>query len=372
MYCPICKNINLDFIYQFTDTSAMQNKLYDSLENALKEKKVNFNLYGCRDCGFVFNAEFNPKKTKYSFNYDNTQENSSYFSKYLKRLAKKLNKKYNLKNKNVVEIGCGKGGFLKLLYEDGVKNIKGFDPTYLNHDSLFDKLVIKEYFDIKNIKNKVDFIVCRHTLEHIFNPIEFIYLVEECLKDKGVMYFELPSFEWIIKNKTFFDFFYEHCNYFSKRAIIRLFHQFGFKNIIFKYGLNGQYFQLVISRKGKIEYNNYPLINFNKISQFLNKQIKEYRKFIHGLDNFVIWGAGAKGVAFLNRLEVSRKQCEYVIDINPNKNRKFIPITGQMIVSPKILKEKIFNEIIIMNPIYEKEIKVLAKKYNYKGKFILL
>lgn len=374
MKCPICKNTNLEFLHQFLNEPVMQNKLYNSLKEALKAKKASVSLYGCKECGFVFNADFDTRKTEYSSDYDNTQEYSLYFSKYLESIAERLIKKYNLKNKNVVEIGCGKGGFLKLLYEGGIKKIKGFDPSYLNQDSLIDGLVVKQYFNIKNIKNKVDFIVCRHTLEHIPSPMEFISAVTKCLKNRGIMYFELPSLEWIIKNKTFFDFFYEHCNYFSKRSIVKLFNYCGFKNIIFKYGLNGQYFQLEISRTGGEKYNNssLPLVDFNEISQFLNNQVEKYKKLIKELKNFVIWGGGAKSVTFLTRLNINRQKCQYVIDINPNKQNKFIPITGQEIVSPEILRKKRIEKIIIMNPIYKKEIKVLAKKYNYKGEYILL
>ena len=63
MNCPICKNTNLEFLCRFIDGPAMQNKLYDSLENALREKKASIVLYGCKDCGFVFNADFDSKKT---------------------------------------------------------------------------------------------------------------------------------------------------------------------------------------------------------------------------------------------------------------------------------------------------------------------
>ncbi len=272
-------------------------------------------------------------------------------------------------------MGCGKGGFLKLLYENGVKKIKGFDPSYLNHDSLIDRLVVKEYFDIKNIKNKVDFIVCRHTLEHIPNPTKFISSVTKCLTNDGVMYFEFPVLEWIIKNRTFFDFFYEHCNYFTKSSVFTLFEQFGFKNIIFNYGLKGQYFQLEVSRSSirkNIKKDDYLSINFSQISQFINEKINTFKKLINKLDNFVIWGAGAKGVTFLNRLNIHRDKCQYVIDINPNKQNKFIPVTGQRIVSPEILKKEKVDNIIIMNSVYEKEIKAIASKYNYKGEFVLL
>lgn len=84
------------------------------------------------------------------------------------------------------------------------------------------------------------------------------------------------------------------------------------------------------------------------------------------------FGDGAKGVTFLSRLNIGRHKCQYVIDINPNKQNKFIPIIGQKIVSPKILEKEKIDNIIIMNPIYEKEIKNLVARYNYKGKFILL
>jgi ribosomal protein L37AE/L43A len=79
MNCPVCRNINIDFFYQFIDGSAIQNKFCDSLKDALREERAKVNLYICKNCGLVFNADFNSKKTKYSSDYDNTQENSLYF-----------------------------------------------------------------------------------------------------------------------------------------------------------------------------------------------------------------------------------------------------------------------------------------------------
>ncbi|MBU4370169.1 hypothetical protein KKG58_05505 [Patescibacteria group bacterium] len=69
---------------------------------------------------------------------------------------------------------------------------------------------------------------------------------------------------------------------------------------------------------------------------------------------------------------MSRNKCQYVIDINPNKQNKFIPITGQKIVAPKILQEMDIGTIIIMNSIYETEIKKLAFLNGFRGNFITL
>ena len=347
----------------------MQHKLHKTLKTALLEKGENINLYGCNLCGFVFNQSFDPKKTKYSEDYDNTQDYSPYFYKYLTKKAIYLINRYQLKNKKVVEIGCGKGHFLKLLFDLGVKNIRGFDPAYVNYDPIIDRLVLKKFFNKKNVKEPVDFIICRHVLEHITQPKDFISSIIDCLKNKGTMYFEFPSLEWIVKNKVFFDFFYEHCNYFTKNTVVKLFSQLGFNNLVFKYGLNKQYFQLEIGRSNKICQKQ---VNISYISNFINKEVVGYKKLIDSLGNFVVWGGGAKGVTFLNRLKIDYKKSRYLIDINPNKQNKYIPITGQKIVAPEILKKVDFDAILIMNPVYEKEIKSMAKKYNFIGRFILV
>ena len=381
--CPVCESSNLEFIYQLTSVP-MQNKIYETLEKALEESMLKINLYGCKNCSFVFNADFDSKSVDYSSDYDNTQEYSRYFLRYIEKLGKKLIKKYDLKNKSVLEIGCGKGGFLKILYQNGVKDIVGFDPSYVEGDQQIDKLVVKKYFSLKFCKRKFDFIICRHVLEHIPQPSRFISSCVSCLNDGGIMYFEFPSLEWIVKHRAFFDFFYEHCNYFTKKSVITLFSKFGFKNIIFNYGLDGQYFQLEISREVKRsnqkiskirrkENNNDTDTNiFREISMFLDEEIRNWKMIIEKLNNFVIWGAGAKGVTFLTRLNITREKCRYVIDINPKKHEKFIPVTGQKIVSPQILKKEKIENIIIMNPAYEKEIISCARRYGFKGNFIIL
>ncbi|MFA7245494.1 MAG: class I SAM-dependent methyltransferase [Candidatus Magasanikbacteria bacterium] len=350
----------------------MQNKLHVTLESALMEEKVSVNLYGCNECGFVFNADFIDKKTEYSSIYDNTQDDSIYFQSYLIKLAERLDKKYQLFDKKVVEVGCGKGHFIKIIYDLGVKNIRGYDPSYIDYNKNIDRLVIKKFFDDKNVDEKVDFIICRHVLEHIKNPDLFVFSIEKCLNVGGSMYFEFPSLEWIVKNEVFFDFFYEHCNYFSKRSLSFLFNKIGLGNIVFNYGLDGQYFQLDISRGKCSDLKLLDLINFDDISNFLSNKINEYKKMVEEMGTFIVWGAGAKGVTFLNRLNISVEKCQYVIDINLNKQNKFIPITGQEIVSPKILKKIDVNTIIVMNPVYEEEIKKMASSFGYNGKFILL
>jgi cellulose synthase/poly-beta-1,6-N-acetylglucosamine synthase-like glycosyltransferase len=49
-------------------------------------------------------------------------------------------------------------------------------------------------------------------------------------------------------------------------------------------------------------------------------------------------------------------QISHVIDLNPHKHGRFVPVTGQEIVAPEFLKEFRPDVVITMNPVYRDEI----------------
>ena len=73
----------------------------------------------------------------YTAAYENTQTCSPYFRQYLSKLVNSLVRKYDLRDKVVIEVGCGKGGhFLRQLCKDGRNRGIGFDPTYVGPETL--------------------------------------------------------------------------------------------------------------------------------------------------------------------------------------------------------------------------------------------
>src|SRR5215472_8669510 len=69
----------------------------------------------------------------------------------------------------------------------------------------------------------------------------------------------------------------------------------------------------------------------------------------------VLWGSGSKAVAFLTTLGI-HDEIEYVVDVNPYRAGKFLPCTGQSIVAPAFLRDYRPDNVIIMNPIYLREV----------------
>ncbi len=104
-----------------------------------------------------------------------------------------------IKDKNLVEVGCGNAGFLTLA-KHLVKSVVGIEPEKKNHDNF--KLEglsvyssINEYAnDLNNNNdNKPDIIVSFHVIEHVKNPLEFLLQILSLLKPSGKAYIETPN-----------------------------------------------------------------------------------------------------------------------------------------------------------------------------------
>ncbi len=72
-------------------------------------------------------------------------------------------------------------------------------------------------------------------------------------------------------------------------------------------------------------------------------------------DDTALWGAGAKGVTFLNAV-AGGGGIDLVVDLNPRKQGRFLPGTGQKVVSPEQLRDRAPARVIVMNPMYRDEV----------------
>ena len=69
----------------------------------------------------------------------------------------------------------------------------------------------------------------------------------------------------------------------------------------------------------------------------------------------MLWGAGSKGVSFVNVLAAS-EEIDFLIDLNPYKDGRFVPGTGHQVRAPAFLAEFKPDAVVVMNPLYADEI----------------
>jgi hypothetical protein len=74
-----------------------------------------------------------------------------------------------------------------------------------------------------------------------------------------------------------------------------------------------------------------------------------------GAGPVAVWGAGSKGVSFLNLVAPGR-DVAYVVDVNPNKAGLYVPGSGQVVVGPDELSGRDLDTVLVMNPLYVDEI----------------
>lgn len=372
--CPVCKSIHVKAFLQRSGVPVHQNLLMSNQEAALKATRGELKLSVCENCGFVFNQTFDLSLLSYGQGYDNTQSCSAYFDAYLDDLVKYLVEKQGVRNCTIVEVGCGKGHFLrKLINYPGANNIGyGFDPSYIGPlNDVNGRLNFRRcYYDQNCTDITADIVVCRHVIEHIPNPLEMLYSVRAALKSGAQtrVFFETPCVNWILRNKVTWDFFYEHCSLFTAESLKLAFQYSGFNVTRVKHVFKGQYLWL----EAKVA-------NAHEIAPIKNKTLelaKAYAIEEHNLietwllylyemnqqGKLAIWGAGAKGATFANLVDPNATIFDCVIDINPNKHGHYIPGSGHLIVSPLELINRGISTAILMNPNYREESLQLLEK----------
>lgn len=163
----------------------------------------------CEKCSFVYT---NPRMSQEEVRYYYENKYNKFFKKEdLKSVENKNEKRFNFlkenfdikDNLNVLEIGCGKGYWLKYLKD---KNfcVKGVEPNYEYYQYAkenFNLDIINCFIEDFNFGNeKYSLIIMFHLLEHIRNPENILCILRNHLQEEGILYIEVPN---ILRNPGF-------------------------------------------------------------------------------------------------------------------------------------------------------------------------
>lgn len=372
--CPVCGSSHTSVFFEILDMPGLIGILWPSREGALNCPKGDITLSFCTTCGFITNLAFDPSQLHYTQAYDNSLHFSPMYNNYAHSVALRLIERYGLYNKTIIEIGCGKGDFLLQLCKLGNNHGVGFDPSYesreINGEIARRITFIQDMYSTRYASYQGDLICSRYVFEHIENPVKFLNMIRHNIGDRShtVVYFEVPSVYLILHSLSIWDIIYEHCSYFSPGSLAYVFESCGFDILELAEIYGNQFISIDASPEGIRNVSQFDHQNdLKKITRDVEAFVPNYRAKMHTWQDHlrriekastraVAWGAGAKGVSFLNMLKI-QDQIGYVVDINPHKHGKYIAGTGQKIVPPEFLKEYNPDIIIIMNQIYKDEIR---------------
>lgn len=337
-------------LFRLASVPAYQNKMFDSPEAAKGCPTGDIILAQDTRTGMVSNIAYDSALLSYDESYQNEQGHSLVFQAHLNEVLKKIDQHFS--GKRILEVGCGKGGFLNLIRQRGHDAI-GVDPAYEGDASY----IYKQRFD-SSLDIKVDAVILRHVLEHISEPLDFLRAIASANGGQGKIYIEVPCLDWIIEQRAWFDIFYEHVNYFRKSDFSRIFDVIYDKGSLF----GGQYIY-VIAELSSIKNNDIKEsvdpVHFP--SDFLCA-LGSYRDVPTRTTERVVWGAAAKGVMFSHHMAAQGSPLNFAIDINPAKQGKFLGGSALPVFSPTLGLAKLSagSNVYVMNSNYIEEIRRLG------------
>lgn len=360
--CPVCASTQLAPFLQRSAVPVHQNLVVGSPEAARSVASGGLDLVACENCGFVFNRAFDLSLLAYGEDYDNTQTCSAYFDAYLDDLVKYLVENQGVRNCTIVEVGCGKGQFLRKLIDYPGANNRGFgfDPSYVGPDTDIEgRLVFRRcYYDNTCTDVHADVVVCRHVIEHVPEPLVLLKSVQAALINSSNadarVFFETPCVEWILRNQVVWDFFYEHCSLFTASSLRTAFEKTGFLVTNITHVFGGQYLWLE-AKINKIAQTAILAKEYGANEAYLQKNWLMKLQAIRASGKIAIWGAGAKGATFANLIDPKNTLIDCVVDLNPKKQGHYIPGTGHPIIAPSELLLRGIQTAVLMNPNYRQE-----------------
>jgi F0F1-type ATP synthase gamma subunit len=121
-----------------------------------------------------------------------------------------------------------------------------------------------------------------------------------------------------------------------------------------------------------------PVDHISEINHPLEESVDELKKLVHEFikkindhlstwrnnltlmknknKKVVVWGGGSKSVGFMTNFD-DINLIKHVVDINPHMQGNYIPGIGKQYVEPEFLKGYKPEVVIIMNGVYENEIR---------------
>ena len=371
--CPTCNSEIAEIILRKDQLINMQMKYDTPLDVPVAKLELAF-CYNCTML-FVVNNLVNIKENLCGNLYETSLTSISEDEITTTSETIEILKNY-VKEGNILEIGSGQGDFLNQL-ELNEFVVSGCEPgnSYFISRSKYPNIEVKNnIFEPADYRNKVyDVVIFQNCLEHMPNPREVVENVWNILEENGILFIQIPNFDYSLSHNIYSDIYFEHLLYFNWNCLELFLRSINFK-ILCHENLNGGRDQLIIAKKSfdashKDEVSNDFKNNFvNKTNQFVdtfNEYCNEVDKFIDKLNQtgrkIVVYGAGVtllsnfiltkNGLSFL-------KKIDFLVDGDENKHGYYLPIIPVPVNSPKILTQ-------IVNP-SDFCILICAEKYRYE------
>lgn len=387
--CPICGNKNVEDFFDVSSIPIDAGACFPSAEEARRSPAGRICLAVCHDCGYIGNRAFDYGHISFGTRYDISLHHSPSFQAFLEGAARRLIETYDVRNKTIVEIGCGTGHFLRLICEMGNNKGIGIDPSVPRVGTepcgTRDVTFIRDLYDEKYGHFQADLVCSMQMFNLLPDPLGFLKVIRRNIgtRHDTVVYLEVPNVEYQYDGPIKWGVFFEHASLFHAPSLRRAFVAAGFKVIQCRPCYAGDQYLYVDAVPDPDYGSREAVANGHVSAAFLGKIASfssRYREAeaawqsrIRDLEKagkkVVGWGAGGRGVFFFNAMKVE-SFIPFVVDINPKRQHAYLPGTGQKIVPPEFLLSYKPDVIVVTHSTFVDEITSHVREMGLQSEII--
>ena len=370
--CRLCLSKYLDLVVKLPTSVPGEH-----LKKDKKHKNVNqipIDLYLCKTCGHVQLIHVPAPKDLWGQEYTFKPSDNPKLKIHFKKSINFFLKNFNSDVKFAFEIGSNDGLFLSEIKKITKCDVLGIDPSD-EPVSIARKNnipTIKDYFSYKTGKkilkkfNKPDLIIANNVFAHIDDMNSMVKGISNMLNYGGYFMFEISYLLDIVKKYLVGTINHEHLSYHSLFSLVPFLKKYNLNLIGFRYVSNVQGGAIVgVAKKSKKSILPY------RINKMIKKEIKfgitdvkgmkrfnmKFKKKINSFKNEIFsfigkkkiigYGAARSAVLIIDLLKL-KKKISFIIDDNPRKKNKFMPIANIPIVSFKKAYKNMSNSVLII------------------------
>jgi SAM-dependent methyltransferase len=347
--------------------------VHASKQAALDAPAGDISLAICRQCHYIGNLAYDADKIQFT-EYNYAQHHSQQYRVHIDAVVSTLINCYSVRNKTVIDVGCGEGYFLNALCNAGENRGIGIDPSLNVTDEIPidpDHLeLIKDFYSDKYAHYKGDLVSCRHVIDELAAPREFLQLMTNALgtNEDSIVYLEVPNARRTFEQDLIWNIGYAKRSWFTATSLGAMLRICGM-SVVNTETLFGEEYLGIVGRRARDSDADSPFPNESAdemialLDAFAKRFIGEVETWEAKIaelkecnEQMVIWGAGMRGINFLNRFGDERVFPK-IVDINSNRQGSYLPGSGYLIDEPEILKAFQPKRVLLSNPTYENEIR---------------
>jgi SAM-dependent methyltransferase len=386
--CPACSGADIWPVLTVPRVPALCNVLLPTAAAARALPCGQIHLVVCRSCSMLFNARFESSLAVYTEGYENSLHFSGHFDGYARTLAEHLGRRFGGRGALAVEVGSGAGDFATLLATSGFGHVVGFDPSLPASRA---ELRGKARVDLVrgSLANAphgllADLVVCRHVLEHLDRPVETLNEMRTVLGRFGTaLYVEVPDGTHMLEAGSVWDLIHEHVGYFTQPALVRALARAGWAVTATGRSFGEQYLwaEAVVDCGQRPNPTGAPSGDVDELLEPAARFRDEYRRRVEHWSQYLlaegaagrrvgVWGVGSKGVSFLTSV-TDTSAVSAVIDVNPRKCGRFVPLVGLPVVEPAAAVGRV-DTVLVMNPVYLDEVRTIGAAVGLEADYVVV